>query len=591
MNVGDAWSPPVRARWISVPLAGPVQASLDGRLCQLIRDAESEPLAFFTPEWREGESSGDWYGEHAGKWLLAACAAFERTGDAGLGTSLRSAVGLLLGTQEPSGYLGTYAQDAPARFTDPRAAGVRTWDVWVHAWTILGLVRAADVLEDEDALAGARRIGDLILRSFPEEGEGPGRSVLDLGNHAGLSSTVLIEPLARLTLATGEPSYAAFARRIVTSMEARRLPILSSAGSDPATLGTGKAYQILWTLLGLTALFRATGEARFLVAAEKWADSIAEHHVNPLGGPWGGFGGHKEVFAPAGAFDVSGLVETCSSATWMALCRELALLTGAERHTARYERTLLNALLGAADANGRDWSYFTFANGRRSSTYHWACCKSSGAMALELSPGAMMSARGESIRIDLPLSGEAVFRLGEREVTVRQRWDEGRGEVGVETSEPLTFTLEIRIPKWARDPHSEPPMDASANALRLRREWRGGDRIVIDWETPLLVHPFTRSVDHHGQEIVRDDYAYLSVGPWVYATGLYDGYKKQETLRLPRLDPTSSFRLVADSSGEFGPKVELRRPGSDALSFLPYSECGGRSEGAWRSTWMQVAWQ
>ena len=583
-RVSEIWQPPLRARWTDGPIARAVDANLKGRLSTFIRDRESEPLAFFSAEWRAGETSGDWYGEHAGKWLLAACAAFVRTGSPEIGRAIEEAVAALLKDQEPNGYLGTYASDSSSRFTDPHASGARTWDLWTHAWTILGLLEVGRVREDDAPIAAARRAGDLILASFPE-GE---RSVLDLGNHAGLSSAVLIEPLARLTLATGEPLYAAFARRIVAEMEARGLRVLSDAGGDPATMGTGKIYQFLWVLLGLTALYRVTGEEALLEATEDWAHAIAAFHLNPLGGPWGGLGGHKEVFAARGAFDPGGLVETCSTATWMALNRELALLTEDVRAIDRFERAFLNALLGAALANGEDWSYFTFANGRRTATYHWACCKSSGAMALETSALGMMSSRGNEIRIEVPLPGEATFLVDGREVTVVQEWTDRGERLTVRTAAPIALTLRLRVPYWARVAGGG--TGESSGILEIAREFADGESIEIPWTVPLRVEPFTHSVDHHGQEVVRDDWAYVARGPWVYATGLLEGYRRQETLRLPRLDPSSPFR-VTEESGEFGPKIELRLPTRTPIGFWPYAEAGGRTEGGWRGTWLGIAWQ
>ena len=105
------------------------------------------------------------------------------------------------------------------------------------------------------------------------------------------------------------------------------------------------------------------------------------------------------------------------------------------------------------------------------------------------------------------------------------------------------------------------------------------------------MHPFTYSLDHHGQEIVRTDYACISYGPFVYATDLFDGFRKQETIRLPRLFPENPFQLAEEVKTEFGPAIELRIPGHSPMQFRPYAEAGGRHDSAWRTTWLQVAWQ
>lgn len=478
---------------LAEPIASATRKSLERRLKRFIVDADSEPLRLFHPRFRQHSRAGDWYGEHAGKWLRAASLAAIRTQDETLLDRVGSVVAYLAEQQEPSGYLGTYAEDAPCRFTS--GLGGRTWDLWVHAWLIKGLL-AAEGAGVEGALPVAERIADLLLETF-----GSGScSLLDQGNHAGLSSAVLIEPLAELAVTAGRSDIADLARGAVEAMEERGIWILSGPerGTDVAELGTGKSYQICWVLAGLVALYRWGGKGEMLRAASYYWRSIRDDHLTPLGGPWGGIATHKEVFNAKGFFSPYGLVETCSAQSWMALSRELYLETGEGQYLQEAQKTLVNTILGAQDENGEDWCYFTFPNGRRNNTYHWACCKSSGALALE----------------------EAAL-----------------------------------IPTASRAPDA------------------------------VQVIPHTYTLDHHGQEIVRTDYACVARGPYVYATALLDGFRKEETLRLPRLNPESVFHEAGEE------KLELRLPGREPILFEPYYKAGGRHDGAWRSTWLQVAWQ
>lgn len=552
-----------RVVWGEGPVGDAVRRSEQARLRRFIRDEESETVALFTSRCREVSDAGEWYGEHLGKWLISISHACHRTGDSELADQVRRVVDFILAQQEADGYLGTYREDAACRFTSPDAEDVRTWDIWVHAWTILGLLKVAPLAPG--ALAAAVRIGDLLLSAFPKVH----RSVLDLGNHAGLSSSVLIEPLAELTLATGDPRYAGLALETFQELSCR-LGVLSK--SDVAEIGTGKAYQICWNLVGLVALYRAVGEPKLLKAAEDLWTNIAEEHLTPLGGPWGGVAGHKEVFNAKGYFSPYGMVETCSAATWMTLSRELFRATGNPRYVEAFERTLMNTLLGALDENGGDWCYFTFPNGRRNNTYHWACCKSSGAMALEECSDMAASATDEAIWLNLLLPCHIEIEGARIEVT--EEGDDFRIEY--QGDRPL----KVRIPKWAESDDrgqdglitlfEESPQRSRSEILKLRR--------------PFRVIPKTYSVDHHGQEVVLMDYACLSRGPYVYATGLIDGYRKEETLRLPRLTPEAPFRLRGD-------EIDLHIPGRDPIPFAPYFRAGGRHEGAWRTTWLQIAWQ
>lgn len=578
----------IRTDWGPGPIGDAVRSSFDQRLMQFIQDEESEAIQLFKEEMRAHSNSGDWYGEHAGKWLVTAGYAWRRTQSEELASRIASIAKYLQAHQEGDGYLGTYAADYTGRLTNDKALSVRTWDPWIHAWLILGLLEIAEVPGVTGVVETATKIGDLILGSFQKD-----RSLIDIGNHKGLSSAVMIQPLAELSLRTGNPAYAAFASQVIHQMEERGLPILSGAnkGTDISEIGTGKAYQLCWILVGLATLYKATDNKELLDATKYWWSNIAEHHLTPMGGPWGGIATHKEVFNSRDFFSPYGLTETCSTASWMSLCRQLFLITGKDKYSEAFEKSLNNALLSAMDVNGRDWCYFTFPNGRRNNTYHWACCKSSGAMALEEAQSIAVTRSKAGISINLWHSFTTEFNLDGKAIKIRQDIgiDGQQSEIALETEGEQEFEISIRTPQnstlQALEINGEPAQ------FTTRRIWKTGDRIQVKVAFEIKVHPKTHSIDHHGQEVVRTDYAYLSWGPYVYATGLIDGYKKEETLRLARLTPESPFSLSKSWTESGFPIIELIQPSRPPIPFLPYFEAGGRHDGAWRSTWMQVAWQ
>lgn len=587
MEVGQRLTPGVQ--WTRGPLQEATDASYLGRVRKFIRDTESEAVVLFTPECRAHSDGGDWYGEHLGKWLVTACAAFQRTGDEDLAHSIGEVVRFVIDRQEPDGYLGTYAPDAPCRFTCPNASTIRTWDLWVHAWAILGLLRASAIPGVTGAQASAARIGELLLRTFPDVH----RTILDLGNHQGLSSAVLLEPLAELTIATGDPRFLRLAQATLAEMRGRGL---FDPSKDVAELGTGKAYQLCWVFVGVAAMVRAGADVELLRDVESLWENIEAFHLTPMGGPWGGVAGHKEVFNAKAFFSPYGFVETCSATSWLHLSRDLFAFTGRARYAEAVEKTLLNTILGAMDVNGEDWCYFTFPNGRRNNTYHWACCKSSGALALELAPSIAVTSTQNRLAINLlvPLRAE-VAGFGAVEIR-KEPVQDGLLECVLQPETDREFELAIRVPSWAElgaaTLNDEPVSgEVRDGYLCLRRKWRPGDRLTVALDCPIRVTPYTFDVDHHGQEVVRMDYACVSRGPYVYATGLIDGYRKEETLRLARLTPSAPFKLADTPSANAGPLIQFHQPGRTPIPFLPYFEAGGRHDGAWRTTWLQVAWQ
>ena len=58
-----------------------LEASRRGRLSRFVVDETSPALRLFAPAHRDHNTEGDWYGEHAGKWLIAAARAAARSGD------------------------------------------------------------------------------------------------------------------------------------------------------------------------------------------------------------------------------------------------------------------------------------------------------------------------------------------------------------------------------------------------------------------------------------------------------------------------------------------------------------------------------
>ena len=587
-------------------------ANAAGRLTHFIEDGHSAPVALFGAAHKCQNHEGDWYGEHAGKWLVAAARAAVR-GDGALREQVVKVADFLLAQQEADGYLGTYAPErrfmvkqAKGPRTWDGAPGKRTWDIWTHSYLILGMLEVHRLFGHARHMECARKIGDLCLHALTVGGI----DITDLGNHHGMSATVLLDPAAELFLQTAEPRYLDLALRVLEQANARpELDLLAQAlaGVDAADIATGKAYQLCWNLVGLAKLHRATGRADLLVAVVKVWHSIRAHHLSLGGGPWGGVAHRsREVFNHHGAFSPYGYIETCSTLAWMQLNRELLGITGEAVYAEEIERSAYNDLLAAQAPNGEDWCYYIYPNGKRVYTTYWRCCKSSGAMALEELPGAAYAVRGGE-RIDLNLYGEgrAILVLpGAGEVLVQQRTGypyEGAVNISVSPTIAAHFTLALRLPSWAEGATATVNGVAAGvpdgGWLLVERDWQAGDIIALSLPMrPRLHRKISQNTQESlapdgsqvAQQVMRYDYVAITRGPLVYATGLIDGFKTEETLRLPE-DAEDKLELAAVPEGLTGPAINLHLGYRPSLSFSPYFETGGRVDGSWRLTWMQLA--
>lgn len=575
------------------PLGEAVEANRRGRLSTFITGPQSPAIVIFDPAVVAANEGGDWYGEHAGKWLYAAA----RSGDAALLERARAVADHLIGLQDADGYLGNYppvrrlmVKQPPKPHSWNGEPELRTWDVWTQSHLILGLIEVSHVTCDDRYLAAARRIGDLIWRTLSATDV----RITDLGNHFGLSATVLIDPACELYAATGEQRYLDLALLVLEQAEADpRSAFLSAAlaGADPSEIATGKAYQLLWNLAGLAKLHRATGDPRHLTAVRALWDKVRADHLTLGGGPWGGVAHRsREVFNVAGAFSPHGYVETCSTMAWMLLNREMLAILGEAHFAQAIERSAYNDLLGAQAHDGEDWCYYSFPNGRRVHTSYWRCCKSSGAIAIGEVPGTAYGVTvGGEVAINLLGPSSAMLDVpGVGPVRIEQRTGYPFGgpiEITVH-AQGARVPLSIRVPDWAEGA-TLTGIDGPLAPDSYARVVTAGT-ITLGLPMPPRLHRATsrnvqRSLAPDGapvaQEVLRHDYVALSRGPLVYATGLIDGFKAEETVRL-------ADEAVAEAANDTLLLTPRDRP---PIRFEPYYRVGGRQDGAWRLTWLRLA--
>ena len=596
-------------------LGDALAANASGRLSTFIVDQHSSAIEIFDPARTANNVDGDWYGEHAGKWLVAASRAAARSDNAALASQVQDVADYLVSIQGSDGYLGTYAPDhrfmhkqPPKPGTWDGAPSVRTWDIWTHSYLILGLLEVHRYFPKPAYLAAACAIGDLCWRSVVDGDI----DICELGNHHGMSATVLMDPAVDLYFATGEQRYLDLALRVLEQADANpALALLSRAlaGVDAAEIATGKAYQLAWNLVGLAKLHKATGEARFRDAVERLWASIRDHHLSLGGGPWGGVAHRsREVFNPPGVFSPQGYVETCSILAWIQLNRELLAISGDARYADEIERSAYNDLLGAMAANGEDWCYYSFPNGKRVHTTYWRCCKSSGAMAIEELPGiAYTTSADGGIVVNLLGPGSACFdteRAGRVVIEQHTRYPfDGAIAIQITPERSARFSVSVRIPGWAHEATlriNGNPADIQSEAGHyavIDRDWQVDDVITLHLPMAPIAHrrlmqniqeSYAPDGSPVAQEVLHYEYVAVTRGPLVYASGLIDGYRTGETLLLEEA-PSCEWLHVLPSEGNTGPEIELHSRRRKPLHLSPYFRAGGRRDGAWRLTWFGIA--
>ncbi|HZZ44798.1 MAG TPA: beta-L-arabinofuranosidase domain-containing protein [Tepidisphaeraceae bacterium] len=395
--------------------------------------------------------SHPWIGEHAGKFLHAAANTYAYTHDQRLKKLMDRVAVTLIGAQLPDGYLGTYAEKD--RWT--------SWDVWSHKYDMLGLLAWYDVTHDEGALDCCKKIGDLLCATFGDDAPGK-KDLSDSGVQDGMAPTSVLEPMCYLYRHTGDKKYLDFCYYITRNIE-QHSKIISSltAGKRVDQTSNAKAYEMLSNLLGLTELYRLTGDEKFLVPVTNAWESIVKDHLY-VSGTTSAFEHFRapEVL-PAGSPDSVG--EGCVTVTWEQLNLSLLKLTADPKYGDQLERTIYNALLAAQNAENGDICYFTPLVGAKPYTHSICCCLSSEPRGIALIPQSVYGVANDAIVINLYAPGSATFTLtaaDKQPVTVKMTNETdfphtGQVKLTFEPSRQVAFDVMIRQPSWSdKDPNT-----------------------------------------------------------------------------------------------------------------------------------------
>jgi DUF1680 family protein len=450
---------------------------------------------------------GDWQGEFIGTWLDAACRAAWYSNDAQLHDKIDHIVGDWLTTQDEDGYLGTY--DEKDRW--------QSWDVWIQAHDLIGLINYYRYTGSKKALDAALRVADRVLKDF-----GPGLSFLHNGPHNGMASSAILEPMIWLYWETGEKRFFEFGQWLVEiDWEAQGGPkIISSLinGCGVAQTANAKAAEMLICCTGLVELFRATGNQRYLEPILAAWEDIVQHHLYITGSASTG-----EYFQSNYALRNDGIYrlgETCVSMTWLYLNLSIGRLTGESRFFDMVEQTLYNHLLGAQSPDGRGWAYYMGM--RDSKRFRWHtdpdCCPTRGVRALAQMPTNILHVTENGLVINFYETSKANMQLSsgiEIETDMLSNYPfEGNVLLKIALKTPAQFKIKLRQPGWCQswklsiNGKLEISTPDEKGYLVMDRVWENGDQIEVEFDMEIKV-----VVDKLG----NDGRVALMRGPLVFA--------------------------------------------------------------------------
>jgi uncharacterized protein len=426
-----------------------------------------------------------WDGEHVGKWLHAATLAWANTGDKALREKLDYTARELSNCQLEDGYLGTYLDKD--RWIE--------WDVWSHKYNLLGLITYMRYTGNMEPLPVCQKMGDLLCKEF---GDQPGQRDIVLpafGNHNGMASTSVLEPMVMLYRLTGETRYLDFCKYILRAWEQPNGPQIISRLLDSKRVdkvGNAKAYEMLSCLNGAMEYYRTVGGDRRILDAcvNAWQDIVAKRLYIT------GTASYKEHFHDD--YDLpnnNNVGETCVTTTWIQFNAHLLRLTGEARFADQLEKSALNHLFGAQKPDGTGWGYYVQLEGKKpySDNLEGHCCLSSGPRAMVLIPTFTASTDAAGVVVNFYEKSKAKLTLRDGSAVALDTETRFPAEesvrIKVDPAGRKDFTVKLRIPAWCHGFSAklagealkiEPGPDGYA---AIRRTWAPGD--VLELSLPM----------------------------------------------------------------------------------------------------------
>jgi uncharacterized protein len=471
---------PFEAQQLGGILADRMRVNVEGRLLHIDEQAFVSPFAHRNSS---GHFDAAWAGEHAGKFLDAACNALRYNDHAELRRIADRVAKALVASQEPDGYLGTYPATG-------RWAG---WDVWVHKYNLIGLLSYYELSADPAVLRACRAMGDLLARTF---GDAPGqRDIISAGEHVGMAATSVLEPMCKLYRFSGDTRHLEFCKYVVRAYEQPNGPrIVSTLLDSGSVYGTanGKAYEMLSNFNGLVDLYRLTADRTLLDAVLRAWDDIVQHQLYRTGTV-----SAMEHFQPDGrllSLQSSNVGETCATVTWLQLNWRLWRLTGQARFGQEIERTVYNHLLAAQDGKSGNISYYTSWMGQKEFTDAVLCCVSSGPRGISLIPQLVWGLEKDALVINLYTPGRARFEIGGVSVEVTSKTAfpaDGHVILTVNPKRATQFAVRLRVPEWVTTfevtAGSRKLSGIPGQMLEVSQTWRESSTLDIHMDMPMRI--------------------------------------------------------------------------------------------------------
>ncbi len=428
----------------------------------------------------------EWIGEHVGKFLDAASNTYKNTQSSKLKLQLDRTAQQLIATQLDNGYLGTYAPENHWK----------SWDVWSHKYSIIGLLSYYSLSGFEPALDAAKKAGNLLCQTFgSNQGQ---KDIVAAGYHVGMAATSILESMVNLYRYTGDKKYLDFCYYVIKSLDQENGPkiisTLNATGGRVDKTANAKAYEMLSNLVGITELYKVTGDEQFLrPVLLAWKDIVTSRlYITGAASSFEKFKDDGDL--PAGVDAHMG--EGCVTTTWMQLNYHLLCISGEMKYVNELERSVYNHLTGAENPESGCVSYYTPLVGVKPySCKINSCCMSSvprGISMIPLFANGKINDKPSFLFYQPGTYTTTVYNNSKVSFTTVTNFpSDGNIVISVSTDSRVQFPIEFRKPYWAEGfslvVNGEKQKESNNETVTINRTWRTGDNIAINFDMPVKV--------------------------------------------------------------------------------------------------------
>lgn len=467
-----------------------------------------------------------WRGEYFGKQMRGACYAYMYTHDEALYDILTWAAEEIIKTQDDYGRISTYT-------VDHEFCG---WDMWCRKYVLTGLQHYYRICKDESLKA---KILTACCKHLDYIADKIGSGKIEITSTSmwwgAVNSCTILEPTVELYKMTGCEKYLDFAKYIIStggSSDCNLIELALDGSLMPYQYPVTKAYEMMSFYEGLIAYYEVTKEQKYLDAAQRFFDAVAQSDITIIGCA----GCTHELFDNSAVkqteYSEQIMQETCVSVTWIRVMARMYLLTGEAKYYDQIERTGYNALYGSLNteqcmqkelvsgeylpaktfdsysplymnSRGRGiGGFLTFANGE-----YGGCCVAIGACGVSLMPLLAVVCDENSVYVNQQFSGTATVKdkMGKDVLLAFQNQQD---VCSITVRADCDLNIRIRNPKWCKDMLVNGNAVSGTQYYDASGNYKAGDKIVFTWKRSLEKHRINDKIAFtYGQIVLAADSA------------------------------------------------------------------------------------